>query len=219
MPPRPAFPSLVEQADAAGVALFAAAVPLPEDGSAPEWVTVFPKVGRVETRDGRAFEVSAATLMAAFADDAIKIPVDVLLPGPRPGDPAEGARPRHLARPCPPARSGPRGRPNPGAPNEAHRHRPRFARGRGRGRLPRRHRYVEGRPRRTRRPASHAALHRLHPARHRREGQPRPHGRHADRGRAQGAQDRPGPPGRFGIPKRDEAFDIYMGWADEGLVH
>lgn len=28
-----------------------------------------------------------------------------------------------------------------------------------------------------------------------------------------------GPPGRFGIPKRDEAFDLYMGWADEGLVH
>ncbi len=28
-----------------------------------------------------------------------------------------------------------------------------------------------------------------------------------------------GPPGRFGIPKRDEEFDIYMGWADEGLVH
>ncbi len=77
MPPRPVLSSLIDQADAAGVALFAATVALPEDGSAPEWVTVFPKVGRVETRDGRAFEVSAATLMAAFADDAIKIPVDV----------------------------------------------------------------------------------------------------------------------------------------------
>lgn len=77
MSPRPALPSLIEQADAAGIALFATAVALPEDGSAPEWVTVFPKVGRVETRDGRAFDVSAATLMAAFRDDAIKIPVDV----------------------------------------------------------------------------------------------------------------------------------------------
>ena len=76
MPPRPAFPGLIEHADAAGVALFAAAVALPEDGTAPEWVTVFPKVGRVETRDGRAFEVSAAILMAAFTEDAIKIPVD-----------------------------------------------------------------------------------------------------------------------------------------------
>lgn len=28
-----------------------------------------------------------------------------------------------------------------------------------------------------------------------------------------------GPPGKFGIPKRGEVFDIYMGWADEGLVH
>lgn len=27
-----------------------------------------------------------------------------------------------------------------------------------------------------------------------------------------------GPPGRFGIPKRDEEFEILMGWADEGLV-
>lgn len=27
-----------------------------------------------------------------------------------------------------------------------------------------------------------------------------------------------GPPGRFGIPKRDEEFEILMGWADEGLI-
>lgn len=74
---RPTIPTLIEQADAAGVALFATAVPLPDDGSAPEWVTVFPRVGRVETRDGRAFQVSAETLMAAFAEDGVAIPVDV----------------------------------------------------------------------------------------------------------------------------------------------
>jgi len=28
-----------------------------------------------------------------------------------------------------------------------------------------------------------------------------------------------GPPSRFPIPKRGDEFDIYMGWADEGLVH
>lgn len=71
------LPSLVDHADACGIALFAMANPLPKDGSAPEWVTVFPKAGRVETRDGRAFDVSAATLMAAFREDAINIPVDV----------------------------------------------------------------------------------------------------------------------------------------------
>ena len=70
-------PTLIEAAEAAGTALFSMAVPLPNDGSAPEWVTVFPKAGRVETRDGRTYDVSAATLMAAFAADALEIPVDV----------------------------------------------------------------------------------------------------------------------------------------------
>jgi len=73
---RPA-PSLIEQADAAGIVLFSSAIALPDDGSAPEWITLFPKTGRVETRDGRAFDVSAATLMAAFEADAIDIPIDV----------------------------------------------------------------------------------------------------------------------------------------------
>lgn len=76
MTQRPA-PSLIEQADAAGIVLFSSAIALPDDGTAPEWITLFPKTGRVETRDGRAFDVSAATLMAAFAADAIDIPIDV----------------------------------------------------------------------------------------------------------------------------------------------
>lgn len=75
--PLSAGASLTEHAEANGVALFAMTNPLPKDGSAPEWVTVFPRVGQVATRDGRAFTVSAATLMTAFRDDGIAIPVDV----------------------------------------------------------------------------------------------------------------------------------------------
>lgn len=75
--PRASMPSLVEHADAQGVALFAMTNPLPQDGSAPEWVTVFPNVGQITTRDKRSFDVSAATLMAAFKEDGISIPVDV----------------------------------------------------------------------------------------------------------------------------------------------
>lgn len=73
---RPAS-TLIEQAEAAGLILLSAVTALPKDGSAPEWVSLFPKTGRIETRDGRAFEVSAATLMAEFAAEGINLPVDV----------------------------------------------------------------------------------------------------------------------------------------------
>ena len=76
MTQRPAS-TLIEQADAAGIVLFSSAIALPSDGTAPEWITLFPNTGRVETRDGRAFDVSAATLMAAFTADGIDIPIDV----------------------------------------------------------------------------------------------------------------------------------------------
>ncbi|MGU3537272.1 hypothetical protein [Methylobacterium sp. A54F] len=55
----------------------ATAVPRPEEASAPEWMTVFPRLGRVETSDGRAFELSVETLMAGLAADGIVSPVDV----------------------------------------------------------------------------------------------------------------------------------------------
>ncbi len=49
---------------------------LPTDGSAPEWITLF-RSRPVQTRDGRAFDVSAATLLRAFQKDGIDLPVDV----------------------------------------------------------------------------------------------------------------------------------------------
>ncbi len=73
----PATRSPLELAEAAGLVLFSTVTALPADGSAPEWITLFPKTGRVQTRDGRAFEVSAATLMAAFKGDGLDLPVDV----------------------------------------------------------------------------------------------------------------------------------------------
>lgn len=73
----PALRSPLELAEAAGLVLFSGLSALPTDGSAPEWITLFPKTGRVQTRDGRTFEVSAATLMAAFQADGIDLPVDV----------------------------------------------------------------------------------------------------------------------------------------------
>lgn len=73
----PTAPSPIDRAEAAGLVLFSVATALPKDGTAPEWVTAFPNVGRVETRDGRAFDVSAATLLAAFKADDIMLPVDV----------------------------------------------------------------------------------------------------------------------------------------------
>ena len=42
--------------------------PLPRDGRAPEWVTVFPKTGHLETRDSRAYDVSAAALTRLLKD-------------------------------------------------------------------------------------------------------------------------------------------------------
>lgn len=59
-------------------AIHALAAALPESGdAAPEWITIFPKSGRVETRDGRAFDVDPAALAARFEADGVDLPVDV----------------------------------------------------------------------------------------------------------------------------------------------
>lgn len=67
---------LIRKAHAEGLALFAVAAALPDTG-APEWITLFPQLGRIETRDGRVYEVAAAPILDAFAKDKLEIPVDV----------------------------------------------------------------------------------------------------------------------------------------------
>jgi len=69
--------SIIAEADAAGVALHALTAALPKQGEAPEWITIFPQLGRFKTRDGRTFTVDAATLMAVFVEDGIDLPVDI----------------------------------------------------------------------------------------------------------------------------------------------
>lgn len=64
----------------AGIALFAALAPLPaeaDSSAAPDWITIFPRLGRIETRDRRSFDIDGATLVARFMSDALDLPVDV----------------------------------------------------------------------------------------------------------------------------------------------
>ena len=76
--PHPAAHDPIASIADAGVAVHALVANLPEatDG-APEWVTLFPKVGDVDTRDGRRYRVDPQRLVAAFAADALDLPVDV----------------------------------------------------------------------------------------------------------------------------------------------
>jgi len=62
------------QADFAFHALAAA---LPAGETPPEWITIFPKVGRIDTRDGRSYDVDAAALIARFKSDGVDVPIDV----------------------------------------------------------------------------------------------------------------------------------------------
>jgi phage I-like protein len=67
----------VAQADAAGLVVHALAAQLPAESDAPSWVTLFPTVGKVETRDGRIYEVDPARIIATFRADGLELPVDV----------------------------------------------------------------------------------------------------------------------------------------------
>lgn len=59
-------------------AIHALAAALPETGAAPpEWITIFPKLGEIVTRDSRRFIVDGEQLMTRFAADGIDIPIDV----------------------------------------------------------------------------------------------------------------------------------------------
>jgi phage I-like protein len=59
------------------VALHALAAALPSDGEAPEWVTIFPKSGVIETRDDRRFTIDAEALISRFRADGVDLPVDI----------------------------------------------------------------------------------------------------------------------------------------------
>ena len=62
----------------ADFAVHALAAALPTEGAeAPEWITIFPNSGRVDTRDGRSFNVDPARLISRFQADAVDVPVDV----------------------------------------------------------------------------------------------------------------------------------------------
>ena len=59
-------------------AIHALAAALPETGDAPpEWITIFAKAGRVETRDGRSYDVDPQQLLSRFNADAVDLPIDV----------------------------------------------------------------------------------------------------------------------------------------------
>jgi len=49
---------------------------LPEGGP-PVWITIFPKLGMISTRDGRSFQVDAGRLIRTFQEDGIAVPIDI----------------------------------------------------------------------------------------------------------------------------------------------
>jgi phage I-like protein len=56
----------------------ALAAALPETGDAPpEWITIFAKAGRIDTRDGRSFNVDPQLLISRFKADGVDLPIDV----------------------------------------------------------------------------------------------------------------------------------------------
>jgi phage I-like protein len=68
---------LIARAEAEGLALHASLSALPKGTEAPEWITVFPKGGKIETRDERQFDIDVEKLMTVFRTDGLEIPVDV----------------------------------------------------------------------------------------------------------------------------------------------
>lgn len=61
----------------ADFAIHALAAALPAGEAPPEWIAIFPKVGRIETRDGRSYDVDATALIARFKADGVAVPIDV----------------------------------------------------------------------------------------------------------------------------------------------
>lgn len=62
----------------ADFAIHALAAALPTGDAPPEWVTIFPKIGRIKTRfGGKSYTVDPEALAAAFAADGLDLPVDV----------------------------------------------------------------------------------------------------------------------------------------------
>jgi len=67
---------MTHKAQAPNSTLFSIAAPLPSGGGVPEWITIFPQLGKITARDGRSFTIDGAALLAAFRADGIDIPVD-----------------------------------------------------------------------------------------------------------------------------------------------
>lgn len=60
------------------LAVLSQAAPLPESASGPpEWITIFPSLGDVKTRDGRSYRVDGAEIIRAFEASRLDIPIDV----------------------------------------------------------------------------------------------------------------------------------------------
>lgn len=75
----PSTAHIIALADEQGLVLHAALAGIPKstDGQAPEWITIFPATGKIETRDKRSYEIDPQALMAAFGKDGLDIPIDI----------------------------------------------------------------------------------------------------------------------------------------------
>ncbi|MBG0802846.1 hypothetical protein IYW40_15370 [Methylocystis sp. H4A] len=67
----------MQNAPQADFAIHALAAALPVGDAPPEWIAIFPQVGRIDTRDGRTYDVDAAALIARFKADGVAVPIDV----------------------------------------------------------------------------------------------------------------------------------------------
>ncbi|TDX60774.1 Mu-like prophage I protein [Methylosinus sp. sav-2] len=65
-------------AHAERLASFSVVAPLPESAAEPpEWITIFPALGDVKTRDNRSYSVDGAALIRAFEASKLDIPIDI----------------------------------------------------------------------------------------------------------------------------------------------
>ena len=66
--------------------------PLPKAGAEPPtWITIFPQLGRIATRDGRSYDVDAQALIERFEADGLDIPIDINHSTPRAASTGERA--------------------------------------------------------------------------------------------------------------------------------